>query len=747
MLNSFFLLSVFCFLSCGQSSEEIAIAVNGKSKYSIVIPVQSLPAEKKAAAQLQHYLQKVTGALLPIKVESAETFFDGHNIYLGYTNEGYRYVSKKKNDGFTTASDKKNIFIVGHGGQGTLYGVYDFLEQFAGCSKQDEGDVVFKPMKRLYFPKDYNKVQHPSFQYREVYYPPSFNDEYLAWHKLQRLEDLWGIWGHSFFKLVPPEHYFAKAPEFFSLVNGRRQPMQLCLSNNEMFEVMVKALEQQMKQKDYALYWSISANDDIGYCTCNYCAAADAAEGSHAGSLIRFVNKIAKRFPDKIFTTLAYQHTAKPPKTKPADNVYVMLSTIDAYRTQPLEKEKSAATFNSYLKGWQQLTTRLFIWDYTTQFTNYLAPFPQLHTFPANVRWFKNHQVKGVFEQGSGDAESDFSELYSFVLSKLLWNTSADADSLTKLFCNQYYTTAAPYILSYLRARQDAVAKSKAQLDIYGNPVNSYNDFLSPENIDLFSSYLDKAEAASEADAVVYRRVQKLRLALEYTVLQQSKFFGKQKFGFEVVNEDGSVSVKAGWPQRLLRFKNALSNFKIDVLNEDGLTAEQYFSDWNKILSTPHQFNLAYLKEVKLAHPFAPEYPARREQTLVDEVIGYNDFSFNWLLFYGNDLDATIDLGAVTPIKEVKTHFLKDAKHWIFLPVNITVFGSDDGLTFQKLAATDLPPYAEDFDISVVPFQFAIKPAKLRYIRVVAETPKTLPPWRTKENRRPSIACDEIFVR
>lgn len=734
-------------MSCGNSNDDITIATSGKSKYTIVIPVESLPTEKKAAAQLQHYLEKVTGARLPIKTESAETFFDGYNIYLGFTNEGYKYLSKKKNDGFTTASDSKNIFIVGHGGQGTLYGVYDFLEQFVGCSKPDDGPVVYTAKKQLYFPKNYVKVQHPSFSYREAYYPLSFDDEYLAWHKLQRLEDLWGLWGHSFFKLIPPDKYFAKVPEFFSLVNGRRQPMQLCLSNNEMFEVMVAQLEKQMKQKDYALYWSISANDDIGYCTCKYCAAADAEEGSHAGSLIRFVNKIAEKFPDKIFTTLAYQYTAKPPKTKPRSNVYIMLSTIDAYRTRPLQSEASAATFNSYLKGWQQLTGNLFIWDYTTQFTNYLAPFPQLEVFKPNINWFKSHSVKGIFSQGSGDTYSDCSALYSFVLAKLLWNASVNTDSLVQLFCNQYYRSAAPHVVSYLSAREKAVVDAKAVLDIYGNPVNSYNDFLSPENIDLFSSLLDKAEAASEADALVYRRVQQLRLSLEYTVLQQAKFYGKEKYGFEQISDDGSVSVKPGWSQRLQRFKQALSSFKIDLLNEDGLTTEQYFAEWDKILATPHKFNLAYGKEVKLANAYAPEYPSKKAFTLVDEVIGYNDFSFNWLLFYGNDLDATIDLGAPTQVKEIETHFLKDAKHWIFLPVGIDVYGSEDGTNYRKLASTTVKPYGEDFSISRVSFVLRFTPSNIRYIRVVAENPKVLPMWRTKENRKPSIACDEIFVQ
>ena len=77
----------------------------------------------------------------------------------------------------------------------------------------------------------------------------------------------------------------------------------------------------------------MSQNDNTSYCQCDACKKVIAEEGSPSGPIIRFVNEVAKRFPDKIISTLAYQYSRQAPKiTKPADNVQIMLCTIELNR-------------------------------------------------------------------------------------------------------------------------------------------------------------------------------------------------------------------------------------------------------------------------------------------------------------------------------------------------------------------------------------------------------------------------------
>src|SRR5690606_34784914 len=111
----------------------------------------------------------------------------------------------------------------------------------------------------------------------------------------------------------------------YALVKGKRQASQLCLSNENVYKIVVSEFKKRMADNPDALYWSISPNDDNGWCTCDKCSAVDNEQGGPAGSLIKFVNRVAGAFPDHKFTTLAYGYTHKAPRMKPAANVYVFL--------------------------------------------------------------------------------------------------------------------------------------------------------------------------------------------------------------------------------------------------------------------------------------------------------------------------------------------------------------------------------------------------------------------------------------
>ena len=76
---------------------------------------------------------------------------------------------------------------------------------------------------------------------------------------------------------------------------------------------------------------SVSQNDgNFTYCQCDNCKKIDEAEGGPSGSIIYFLNKLAARFPDKEFSTLAYLYSMNPPKNiKPLPNVNIMLCDID----------------------------------------------------------------------------------------------------------------------------------------------------------------------------------------------------------------------------------------------------------------------------------------------------------------------------------------------------------------------------------------------------------------------------------
>jgi len=749
-LASFFML-ISLSIACITKGNEIVLINNNASQYALVIPGKPTLAEEKAAKILQAYFKKITGVTLPIEKEMG--FRGSPGIYIGNTYRTEKFNSGKlKPEAFMIATDNHHVFIKGGAGKGVVYGVYTLLDKYFGCKKMANEPAIVPIQKKLSIQSGIMDVQVPNLVYRQVYYPQSTDPEYLEWHKLHLLDDLWGLWGHSLYKIIPPNVYFKTHPEYFALVNGVRNPSQLDLSNESVFKLTVAYFKKAIAENPDALYWSLSINDDVVYSTSPANIAIDAEEGGPTGSIIRFVNRVANEFPNQTFTTLAYLYASKPPlRTKPAPNVIPFLSCIDAYRQTPLEKEGSAAAFRKNLQGWSKISSQVFVWDYTTQFTNYLAPFPDVNTLQPNMQYFVANNVKGVFAQGTGDiANGDFAALKCYLQAQLMWNAQVNIDSTTQLFCKNYYGNATPFVLSYKQLLEQTRASSNRKLDIYGNPINEWKTYLSPENIELYSAILDKAEAAVEPNKLLLAHVQQLRLSLEYTVLQQSKFYGIEKHGYLEKNRDGQYTVKQNWPIRIKKFTDNCVAFGVKELSEAGTTPAAYLKEWTEIFAKKYTPNLALNALVQLQYPPLEDYPAKGNRTLVDGVEGYTDFSYNYLHFYGQDMVATIDMGKPIKGKTVSINFLDDPRHWIFEPASISVAYSIDGVnftTFGNYTNKELN-IGEEYYAVIKKRQVFNLPNNIaiRYVKVIASPISSLPNWRFRQGRKAAICCDEIWV-
>ncbi len=148
-----------------------------------------------------------------------------------------------------------------------------------------------------------------------------------------------------------------------------------------------------------------------------------------------------------------------------------------------------------------------------------------------------------------------------------------------------------------------------------------------------------------------------------------------------------------------------------------------------------------------LQYPFAEDYPAKGNRTLVDGNRGYTDFSYNWLCFYGVPMVATVDLGSAKEVKVVSVDFLDDPRHWIFKPESVNVEVSVDGVKYTSIGVIKAAAREEHYDITVDKHAVPNDTHKqVRYIRVTATNLSSFPEWRYSETKKPMIACDEIYV-
>ena len=545
MRTFLFLTVTFCTAAFLSAAEPLVLSKDGKTEYVIVLSAEPTAVEQTAAKELKEHLDAVTGADFAI-VKETEVNVAKPQLVVGNSKRFKELLpdldlAKIPYDGIVIKSVGKNVVLAGHPQRGTLYAVNTFLEDAVGIRwwTSTESSIPKKPTLEIpeqnieYAPKLIYRHSH----FRDVYAHvnpnnncPVFatrmkcNGEWLAIPPEYGGHHRYFHFVHSFFLLLPPNKYFADHPEWYSEINGKRQyeGAQLCLTNDEMRAELTKNALEGLRKNPDARFISISQEDWQGYCTCAKCKAIDDEEGSHAGTLLRFINKVAedieKEFPDVWVDTLAYQYTRKPPKSvKPRKNVVIRLCTIECSFVQPLGEGEQNKALREDMQGWSKIADNLFVWDYTVNFSSYMLPHPNHRVLASNVRFFVENNTIGLYEQGDAHcAAGDFARLKNWVLSKLMWNPSLDENKLFDEFLNGYYgAEAGPIVKEYLTLIHNRAEKSGVYLGIY----RTGTEWLDLETFLKAHTLMEKAVAAAKEETI-RNRLRRDKMPIDLVMLK-----------------------------------------------------------------------------------------------------------------------------------------------------------------------------------------------------------------------------------
>lgn len=455
--------------------------------YRIIYPADCMPAEKNAARQLGIYLEKISGAAPDISDDGATV--SDCEICIGRTNRTLSELPGNK-EGYKIYSEDEKLFILGGSGRGTLYGVYDYL-QMLGCRFYAADTEIIPNGDTLVLPED-PVCSAPAFEYRDTFWTCSYDTELSAKLHLngcvgdRKLPEEWGCgisyaghFVHSLPIMMPPDEYFDKHPEYYSLQNGERNGKrlysQLCLTNENVYRIILQKVKDWLHQHPEARIISVSQDDAYNsetYCTCPECTKVNEEEQTPGGTLFRFVNRIAEdiedEFPDVAIDTIAYQYSVKPPViTKPRKNVIIRYCTGTCSHHAITECDANAYIVKN-IENWNRICSRIYIWNYTTNFAAYLSPYPNFDSIAKDIRFFASHGVLGLFEQGmyqSGNS-GEFGELRAYCMARLMWNPQLEIRDLMRDFCGVYYGAAAEYVLKYIDIIQNRYAASGKHMRI-----------------------------------------------------------------------------------------------------------------------------------------------------------------------------------------------------------------------------------------------------------------------------------------
>lgn len=424
----------------------------------IVLPRKPDEIEAYAAGEFQEYVKAITHKTLPIIREPERP--EGYGVWIGNTEAAESAdfnltEARLGRDGYAAKAGPEGLVIVGRCPFGTLLGVYDIIEREFGvrwCVPEgyrlhigdgkfrDEksgipGEVV--PATEALSIGTFRREFKPSFRYRWVRssdwsLKQRMNVQVTVNDKTVGVKWKWHF--HTFCILTPPEKYFDDHPEWFPLVNGKRQKSarpnshstQLCTTNPEVIEKLARGMIETLDADPTIEIITLSPNDGGGFCECADCKALDepgrswfARYSKRLAILNQAVAKrVARRYPQVKIKVGAYAMYALPPNIegyKPQQNLLIQLCHVYNCHMHPINSGECKAgetfkpsgnfmpnqEFAKLVKTWADLTDNLFIYEYYALWAwgRSKMLWPMVRTMRHDIPWYRDMGVKGFYTQ------------------------------------------------------------------------------------------------------------------------------------------------------------------------------------------------------------------------------------------------------------------------------------------------------------------------------------------------------------
>ncbi len=289
-------------------SSAFDLVIDGEPVAVVVVPDYPFPSVEYAAEELQHHVRQASGAELPIVREGDLAGDVTPRVYLGSceaTKAAGLDLETLAPDSFRARLTEAGLFIFGDdadgdpladGVNGTLFGVYDFLEQHLGVRwvwPGALGEVI--PARATIRVERWRRDGSPVLGLstwriipRHEHWPDpaageAFTRDQAVWKKRMGFTITYDFRpSHNF-----PDYWvrFGRSnPEFFSLLpDGKRAPLAgdpagtyvtLCVSEPGLWEQAIRDWETAGRPP----VLKVGENDTPGMCTCERCRAWDAPD-------------------------------------------------------------------------------------------------------------------------------------------------------------------------------------------------------------------------------------------------------------------------------------------------------------------------------------------------------------------------------------------------------------------------------------------------------------------------------------
>ncbi len=421
----------------------VEIVRDGNPVAVIVLAQDASEQLRTAAGTLRDCLEEATGARL--QITNTDPPAGGAAVYVGAGPRGAAFDVEQDGldeDGFEILFPRpKAILIVGPTDWGTEFGVYEFLERYAGVRwllpgpdgadipKQATIDVPARAIR-----------QEPAFVSR--LFSGLRGGVQATWARRNRMHGRISF-HHNLINLFPPETYTRSHPDFFPLrkdTGERFLPQtnathrwQPCFSNPATVEEAVRNITDYFNRNPGTPSYSLGTNDSSGYCECAACLARIPGEKNFLGrqdySDLYFswanqvIEGVLQTHPDKRFGCLAYSEVAAPPKKVTVHERLVPYMTYDRMKWVDPEIRRLGEDLT---RAWNRKSPVLGWYDYIYG-TPYVLPRVWFHHMADYYRFGHANGVRALY----AEAYPNWGEGPKLYVSlKLQWNPALNVDEL-----------------------------------------------------------------------------------------------------------------------------------------------------------------------------------------------------------------------------------------------------------------------------------------------------------------------------
>lgn len=519
-----------------------------------------------AAQDLQKYIQKISGATLPVVAASQAT--EGPVILVGPSDRTTK-LDRKIPAGITRERAEEGYLLLARGDVlvlagndegpycGTYFAVAEFLNRLGvrWYMPSEYGEIV--PEKKDVTFAEVEFRDKPSFRIRSWWghASPEMAAQEAQWKLRNKMvldaPAMFATPGDSSLNAFLPDKELLKThPEYFGKKpDGSPEPAMPNLTHPDvpkMVAAKVKAELDRQKKMTGKAPDSIGFSPDDGIPMDHNKDTMALNQGftdftgregvpselSVSEEWFRFVNKVVeevvKDYPDIIFTANGYANRHLPPEgIKLHPNLSIMYAPIWADTLKPFNAPNSwhGTLHGRTLRRWCELNKRVWIYGYNyNMLVSCLTPCPTVRKIAHNIKQMRDWGVIG-FADETRQAYMEHGITTYYLRARLEWNADLDvADTLDEFFTLWYGKAAKPS-----QAFWDALEERIQKTPLLGHEDRILPYVYTPELIAALEKHVTEAETLADTERTK-QHVKVDRLILEhlkaYQAMHHAEFEG-----------------------------------------------------------------------------------------------------------------------------------------------------------------------------------------------------------------------------